>query len=168
MIIPGIVASRVAEEEAVAKGVTMTPPSSYYPAISTFFVPDDGDQEIVWQVSGQGDASGFLIFPEGTWATGFGETPTTVTITLRSPAGWTSNPYAEYPEIYFGYQDGFFDTPLHDVFTEKFSSANQTISQELNWTGGATDLEYLVVVSDSSDYGYIIENIVFNPEPTPE
>jgi hypothetical protein len=168
MILPGITGSRVGESVEVAKGVTLTPPSSYYPTVSTFFVPDDGLQEIVWQISGQGDSSAFTIAPAGSWATGYGETPTSVTITLRSPAGWTSNPYAAYPEIYFSYEDGFLNLEMHDLFTEKFSAAGQTISQVLNWTGGNADIDNLVVVSDSSNYGYIIENIVFDPEPTPE
>lgn len=168
MVITGIIASRVAEAAQEAKGVTMTPPSSYYPTVSTFFVPDDGEQEIVWHIDGQSDSQFFNITPEGTWATGFGGTPTTVTITLRSPGDWASNPYAGYPEIEFTYQDGFFSLPMHDTFTEKFSAANQTISQTLNWTGGSADVETLSVSADSAGYGFIIENIVFNPEPTPE
>ena len=165
MIIPGITSS-VNRTLSAPKGVTMTNPSDYYTSIPTYFEANDSTQEITFlETPGSVQGDQFTIALQGNWGVGFGNTPSTVSITLRSPSNWVAGP-ASTPKLTFSYQTGPFIFSLSNNLTITFTAANQSQTEEVTWIGGNSNIDFISPEADGEDIGFIIENIVFNPEPT--
>jgi hypothetical protein len=153
-------------EPTAIKGITMSPPATHYQNIPTYFVTqDEAPREIIFvETPGSEQGEAFTILLLGDWGVGFGNTPSSVTITLRSPADWVAG-NASTPNLFFSWQDGFIIQPLSEDLTMVFTETNQTITETVNWIGGNADIEYISPIADGVGIGFIIENIIFNSEP---
>ena len=161
---------------AFIKGVTMNPTFNFWSAGTQPVrgsVSVDFELNEIFYVDGAelpGEPSG-RVDAETSWSVGYVTTPREVTVTLRSPPDWTA---ADTPPNLNFYADTInrLDvlTQLTPDLTIEFTAPDQVVSETLPWNADGIAIEddlffiYFKGMEGEGD-GFILENIIFNPEP---